>query len=218
MKTYRPPINKILDIIYRDDYIIIINKPSGLLSVPGKGEVKQDCLISRVQNEFPTALIVHRLDMSTSGILLLALDKKIHRQLSELFAMRKIQKKYTAVVEGVLATEKGQINQALISDWPNRPRQIIDSVNGKPSITNYNVKAICKISNTSRLELIPETGRTHQLRVHMKYIGHAILGDDLYASEEVVKKSQRLLLHATSLKFQHPVNKTNMVFDSVAPF
>jgi tRNA pseudouridine32 synthase/23S rRNA pseudouridine746 synthase len=218
MIVYAPPVNTGLDIIYEDEDIIALNKPCGLLSVPGRGEDKQDCLVSRVIPEYPTALIVHRLDMSTSGIIVLALNKSVHRQLSKLFSVRKIHKQYIAVVDGVINEVTGKINQPLICDWPNRPKQIIDEIKGKASLTDYNVINSSNVSNTSRVELLPKTGRTHQLRVHMQYIGHAILGDELYGSEIVAQRSERLLLHATELKFKHPVSGVDLSFNSAAPF
>ncbi len=214
---YVPPINTGLDIVYQDEYLIVLNKPNGLLSVPGRGVDKQDCLISRVNQEYPTALVVHRLDMSTSGIIVLALNKEVHRQLSKLFATGKIHKKYVAVVDGILENG-GEVNQPLICDWPNRPKQIINHTQGKQSLTLYTVIELSKKLNNSRLELIPKTGRTHQLRVHMQYIGHAILGDELYGSDEVTGKADRLLLHATEINFTHPVTGLNLTFTSPEPF
>jgi len=218
MITYLPPAHKELDIIYNDEYLIALNKPSGLLSVPGRGEDKQDCLVSRVNIEFPEALIAHRLDMSTSGIILFALNKQMLRELNDLFASRKIHKKYIAVVDGLIENEIGEIDQPLICDWPNRPKQIIDYESGKSSQTEYRVIELNKDVNSTRVELSPITGRTHQLRVHMQYLGHAILGDELYGSKEVENRSQRLLLHATSLKLQHPVTNLDLHFESLAPF
>ncbi len=218
MIRYLPPPDDGLDILYRDKTLIIINKPNGLLSVPGRGLDKQDCVISRVLKEYPTALIVHRLDMSTSGILILALNKNSQRQLSEMFALQKIKKKYTAIVDGIIETDHGEINQALICDWPNRPKQKIDELNGKISCTFYCVLKFNHEAKTCRVELEPKTGRTHQLRVHMQYLGHAILGDELYASNDVIQKSNRLLLHASAIEFQHPVNGDIIAIDSPVPF
>ncbi|MFV1982098.1 MAG: RluA family pseudouridine synthase [Thiohalomonadales bacterium] len=218
MICYTPPVNDGLEVIYQDEFIIVLNKPSGLLSVPGRGEDKQDCLVSRVKHEYPSALIIHRLDMSTSGIIVLALNKKVHRQVSELFAMQKIEKKYIAVVEGDIKIMKGKVNQPLICDWPNRPKQIISQNHGKPSLTYYRVIESYKDNNTCRVELTPKTGRTHQLRVHMQYLGHPILGDELYGSVIVAKKSKRLLLHATSIEFQHPVFDSELNLTSPVPF
>ena len=205
MIKYNPPAYDSLDILYKDDYLLVVNKPSGLLSVPGRGEDKKDCLISRVQTEFPDALIVHRLDMSTSGIILVALGKEMERQLSILFQQRKVRKKYIAVVSGILSTHYGEVNLPLITDWPNRPKQKVDFDIGKHSSTIYSVIEHDDKNATSRVELTPVTGRTHQLRVHMQAINHPILGDELYADSETVEKSKRLLLHASHLAFTHPV-------------
>lgn len=218
MITYTPPPDKGLDILYADNLLLAINKPCGLLSVPGRGKDKQDCVISRVLKEYPSALIVHRLDMSTSGILVLALNKNIQRLLSEMFALQKIKKKYTAIVDGVLAKNDGEITQALICDWPNRPKQKVDNSIGKASCTCYRVIKSDQENNTSRVELEPKTGRTHQLRVHMQYLGHAILGDELYASNEVIRKSKRLMLHASTIAFQHPGDNSILRIDSTVPF
>ncbi|MFV1985433.1 MAG: pseudouridine synthase [Thiohalomonadales bacterium] len=218
MILYTPPVDTGLNIIYQDEYIIVLNKPPGLLSVPGRGVDKQDCLVSRVLMEYPMALIVHRLDMSTSGIIVLALNQKIQRLLNTLFAARAIDKKYIAVVDGIIETRNDEINKPLICDWPNRPKQIVDENHGKASLTRFNVISIFKDSNISRVELMPTTGRTHQLRVHMHYIGHAILGDELYASEAVANKSDRLLLHATEMKFTHPITGGELILKSPAPF
>jgi len=218
MFSYRPPKHQVLDIIYLDKHLIVVNKPCGLLSVPGRGEDKQDCLLSRVNLQYPSALIVHRLDMSTSGIILLALNTAVHKQLSELFSSRKMNKKYIAVVDGQIDPVEGQIQQALICDWPNRPRQKIDHINGKASCTKYRVIESDSDANRCRVELIPKTGRTHQLRVHMQYLGHAILGDELYGDSKAVNKSERLLLHASYLEFVHPVTNNNIILECPIPF
>ncbi|NNG14795.1 MAG: RNA pseudouridine synthase [Gammaproteobacteria bacterium] len=218
METYHPPANTGLNTLYKDDYILIVDKPSGLLSVPGRGEAKQDCLISRVQESYPEALIVHRLDMSTSGLIVLALDTDTHRLLSKQFAEREVTKQYTAVVTGKLEEPSGVIDEPMICDWPNRPRQMIDYEKGKPSQTRYEVIEYTPENNTSRLRLTPITGRTHQLRLHCQSIGHAILGDRLYASPEVIAMADRLLLHATTLSLSHPVSGEMINIESTPPF
>lgn len=217
MDSYHPPENTGLDVLYKDDYILIVDKPAGLLSVPGRGEAKQDCLISRVQQIYPEALIVHRLDMSTSGLLVLALDVDTHRLLSKQFAEREVSKKYTAIVTGKLEEPSGLIDEPMICDWPNRPKQMIDHEKGKPSQTRYEVIEYTSENNTSRLRLTPITGRTHQLRLHCQSIGHAILGDRLYASPEVVVMADRLLLHATTLSLSHPVSGEMVNIESTPP-
>ena len=203
MLAYQPPIHAGLDILYEDEYLLVINKPAGLLSVPGRGDEKQDCLISRVQLTHPSALIVHRLDMATSGILVLALDKESHRLLSQQFQQRAISKQYVAVVKGQLKAEEGMIDMPMICDWPNRPKQMIDMEQGKPAQTQYEVLEYASANDTSRLLLKPITGRTHQLRLHCQYLGHPILGDELYGDSASKKSSSRLLLHASMISFEH---------------
>lgn len=218
LPEYRPPAHEGLDILYQDDAMLVFNKPAGLLSVPGRGEDKQDCLSTRVQAEFPDALVVHRLDMETSGVLVMARGKQIQSQLSQLFQNRDVRKQYIAVVDGRVVQPRGQIDLPLITDWPNRPRQMVDQEHGKPSRTYYSVLVRDIEGNTTRVELIPETGRSHQLRVHMQALGHAILGDRLYADEDTQKKSNRLMLHAVSLSFIHPVTREPLRFLSEVPF
>lgn len=214
---YQPPAHSTLDILYQDNYLLIVNKPHGLLSVPGRGADKQDCFISRIQQEFKNALIVHRLDMSTSGLMIIALGKEAERALSILFQQRKVAKKYIAVIDGKVKERYGEINLPLITDWPNRPKQKVDFKNGKNSQTKYSVTDYDKSKDVSRVELTPITGRTHQLRIHLKSINHAILGDELYASTETIKKADRLLLHASHLSFQHPYEKDKIIIITSPP-
>jgi len=215
---YLPPPHRGLNILYLDDELLLVDKPAGLLSVPGRGEDKQDSLISRVQQEFPEALIVHRLDMSTSGIMLLARNKLMHRQLSLLFQERQVDKRYTAVVEGIVQQSSGRIDLPLITDWPNRPKQVVNFLVGKPSVTYFNIASRHPESHCSRVTLQPITGRTHQLRVHLEFIGHAIRGDDLYCHEPSQYPSSRLLLHAHQLQFQHPSTGRLLHCSSTVPF
>ena len=218
MITYHPPANTGLTILHLDDSIIVVDKPAGLLSVPGRGADKQDCMISRVQAEFPDALIVHRLDMGTSGILVMARGKAMERALSILFQTRQVHKRYVAVVAGQVAEACGEINLPLITDWPNRPRQIVSFELGKPSSTRYQVLEQDAVANTTRVELEPITGRTHQLRVHLQALGHPILGDELYASAEILAQAPRLLLHAACIHFPHPQSGTILTIRSPIPF
>ena len=213
---YQPPKHASLDILYIDEFLLVVNKPSGLLSVPGRGHDKQDCLISRVQEKYINALIVHRLDMSTSGIMVLARGKEVESLLSVLFQKRQVYKQYIAVVEGTVSPSSGVIDLPLITDWPNRPKQKIDFESGKSSQTEYRV--LSNANNTTRIKLTPLTGRTHQLRVHMQALNHAILGDELYAKQETIDKSERLLLHACYLAFKHPVSDEFLEFKSDAEF
>lgn len=210
------------ELIYEDSALLVFNKPSGLLSVPGKGPEKADCLRTRVQQVYPEALTVHRLDMSTSGILLMARSAELHRTLSIAFANREVEKRYIAVVDGRLLEKASQdwqlIDKPIATDWINRPLQKIDTIEGKPSLTRYKVVSFDEATQTTRLELAPITGRTHQLRVHLQSMGHSILGDHLYASTAVQAKSARLLLHASALHLAHPVTGKSLTFQCICPF
>jgi len=211
-----------IDLVYVDEYLLVLNKPSGLLSVPGRGPDKQDCLSARVQRRYPDALIVHRLDMQTSGLLAMARGIEAQRALNRAFEQRQVHKRYQAVVDGVaqVAGEDawGVIDLPLELDWPNRPKHIVDHVNGRPSVTRWRVLLADLERNGTRLELEPVTGRSHQLRVHLQAIGHPILGDDLYASPEAVARASRLLLHACELILPHPVTGEAISFSSPPPF
>lgn len=218
MFVYQPPPHTGLNILYHDSTILVVSKPAGLLSVPGRDASCQDCMILRVQQDYPDALIVHRLDMSTSGLMVMARNKVAHRHLNRQFEQRQVQKSYLSVVNGRVTATQGQIDLPLICDWPNRPRQIVDHAVGKSAQTEYRVLSYNEAEDTTRIELKPVTGRTHQLRVHMLALGHPILGDDLYADETVMNKSDRLLLHAESLSFCHPLTLESMVFSQEAPF
>lgn len=216
--NYNPPANNGLQVLYSDEAIIVVDKPAGLLSVPGRGDHKQDCMIARVQAEFPDALVVHRLDMGTSGIMVMARGKAMERALSILFQTHQVNKRYEAVVAGRVSPTRGEINLPLLTDWPNRPRQMVSFVLGKPSYTRYQVLFYDPLSDTSRVALEPLTGRTHQLRVHLQALMHPIVGDDLYACETVRAQSPRLLLHATDISFLHPLSNDVMRINSPTPF
>ncbi len=216
--SYLPPPDNGLEIIHQDAALLILNKPSGLLSVPGRGVEKQDSLALRVQARIPDALVVHRLDLCTSGIMVMARGKAMHRTLNRMFQQREIGKRYVAVVNGRLAPPCGTIRLPLIADWPNRPRQKVDHAIGKPAITHYRLLNYRPGDDSSRVELIPETGRSHQLRVHMLAIGHVILGDNLYADPESRRKAPRLLLHACELSLRHPLTQQPVTYRSEAPF
>lgn len=217
MSQYLPPPDTGLSIIHADPCLLVVDKPAGLLSVPGRGEDKQDCLVARVQARFPDALAVHRLDMSTSGLLLLARGEEMHRQLSRLFRDREVDKRYVALLDGCLEQSAGEVDLPLICDWPNRPRQKVDFDIGKHSLTRFVLLAIDRDKNTSRVELEPITGRSHQLRVHMAALGHPILGDELYGTDDD-PRTDRLTLHATELGFVHPQTGSEMRFHSATPF
>ncbi len=217
MSQYLPPPDTGLNVIHADPGLLVVDKPAGLLSVPGRGEDKQDCLVARVQARFPEALAVHRLDMSTSGLLLLARGEEMHRQLSRLFRDREVDKRYVALLDGCLEQAAGEVDLPLICDWPNRPRQKVDFDIGKRSLTRFVLLDIDQDKNTSRVELEPVTGRSHQLRVHMAALGHPILGDELYGTDDD-PRTDRLTLHATELSFVHPHTGSKMHFRSPPPF
>ena len=202
-------------VLYLDDALVVVVKPAGLLAVPGRGEQLHDCAATQVQARFPDALIVHRLDQATSGLLVFARGAAAQRMLSQAFAERRVAKRYTAVVAGLLARDSGSIDLPLAADWPNRPRQQVDAVHGKPSLTHWRVLRRDAGAGTTRVALEPVTGRSHQLRVHLLAIGHAILGDALYAPQ---LSASRLMLHANELTIPHPDDARPMNFCSAAPF
>ena len=210
-------------LIHADHSLLVLNKPSGLLAVPGRGEDKQDCLSRRVQHCYPDALIVHRLDMATSGLMLMGRGIAMQRALSQLFERREVHKRYLAVVAGQLAQAPGPdgwslIDLPIVVDWPRRPLRIIDAERGKPSQTRWRSVAFDEATNSTRIELEPLTGRSHQLRVHLQALGHPMLGDALYAPEAVQARATRLLLHACALRFAHPVSGALLSFESPPDF
>lgn len=215
MSLYQPPQTR-PQLIHADDDLIAIDKPAGLLSVPGRGEDKADCALSRVQAVYPDALTVHRLDMATSGLLLLARGKEMQRALSGLFERGEIAKRYIADVWGTPDPAYGEIRLPLITDWPRRPLQKVDWDAGKPSATRYETQS--SDSRTARLILLPLTGRSHQLRVHLAAIGHPILGDEFYAHPDALAARSRLALHATSLSFVHPASGESLSLEAPCPF
>jgi tRNA pseudouridine32 synthase/23S rRNA pseudouridine746 synthase len=214
---YRPPPG--LDIVYEDERLIVCNKPSGLLTVPGKDPSLADCLEARVQArrpDRPDTKVVHRLDKDTSGLLLLAYDKKALGALGSQFEHRKIDKYYVARVWGDVAGDRGLIDLPLATDWENKPRQRVDHERGRPSRTQWEV--IAREGGITRMKLIPLTGRTHQLRVHMVALGYPIVGDSFYASGDALAAADRLQLHAEMLGFAHPDDLRRMEFVVPAPF
>jgi len=209
-------------VIHEDETLIVLDKPAGLLAVPGRGPDKQDCLSARAQARWPDALVVHRLDMATSGLVVMARGIEAQRQLSRAFEQRQVHKRYTAVVTGTLHNPQpdngwNTIDLPLTIDWPNRPRSIVSAELGKPSITRWRLVGT-PTEDTTRLELEPVTGRTHQLRVHLQAIGHPILGDMLYATPEQQARASRLLLHAHQLSLPHPQHGDTVHFQSPCPF
>ncbi|PWG16283.1 RluA family pseudouridine synthase [Salibaculum griseiflavum] len=211
---YEPPDTP-LEIVHDDHEILLVDKPAGLLSVPGKGPELADCLLSRVQEVFPQALLVHRLDRDTSGIMVFALTPHAQRHLGLQFEKRQTRKTYVARVSGRLAPKTGTVDLPLIVDWPNRPRQKVDHETGKPAVTDWRVVRANDVE--SRVRLMPRTGRSHQLRVHMLAIGHPILGDPFYASG-TARDHPRLMLHSETLQLRHPDGGKGVRFTAKCPF
>ena len=196
--------------LHADADLLVLAKPAGLLCVPGRGPDKQDCLSARAQQQWPGALVVHRLDMATSGLVLMARNAKVQRVLSQAFADRAVEKRYQAVVQGCMSAPAGgawgDITLPIAADWERRPLRVIDALHGKPSHTRWRILGHDAAASTTRVELAPVTGRTHQLRVHLAAVGHPILGDALYADAATAARTPRLLLHATRLAFAHPAS------------
>ena len=212
---YTPPQDP-LDVLHEDHEILVVNKPTGLLSVPGKGEHLADCLLSRVQAAFPMALLVHRLDRDTSGVMVFGLTPHAQRHLGLQFEKRQTKKTYVARIEGRLEPKTGTVDLPLIVDWPNRPKQMVDHENGKSAVTDWRV--LRQTDTETRVRLMPKTGRSHQLRVHMLALGHAILGDPLYATGPARDDHDRLMLHSEELRLRHPDGGRGMSFRAKAPF
>ncbi|WP_299360583.1 pseudouridine synthase [uncultured Paracoccus sp.] len=202
-------------LIHDDDQILVVEKPAGLLSVPGRGPDRADCLIARLGRAFPTVLLVHRLDLDTSGIMVFALTPHAQRHLGRQFEQRQVKKTYIARVSGRLVPATGAVDLPLIVDWPNRPRQKVDHETGRPARTEWRV--VRAGDAETRVRLTPVTGRSHQLRVHMASLGHPILGDTLYASGAAADHP-RLMLHAETLRLRHPDSNLSMSFSAPAPF
>ncbi|WP_254702253.1 MULTISPECIES: RluA family pseudouridine synthase [unclassified Roseivivax] len=211
---YDPPQGEI-PVLHADHEILVVDKPAGLLSVPGKGEGLADCLIARLQIAFPEVLLVHRLDRDTSGVMVFALTPHAQRHLGLQFEKRQMKKTYLARVAGRIAEKTGEIDLPLIVDWPNRPLQKVDHETGKPALTNWRVMKAQE--DETRVRLFPKTGRSHQLRVHMLALGHPILGDPLYAPESAAE-FPRMMLHAEELRLRHPDGGRGMQFRAKPPF
>ncbi|UWQ22354.1 RluA family pseudouridine synthase [Jannaschia sp. W003] len=211
---YAPPEGPI-PIVHEDAHVLVVDKPHGLLSVPGRGEHLADCLVSRLQTIRPEVLLCHRLDRDTSGIMVFALTKEAQRRLGRAFETRRIAKRYHARVWGGVAEPRGTVDLPLIVDWENRPKQHVNHERGKPSVTDWERVAV--EGGTTRMRLVPRTGRSHQLRVHMREIGHPILGDPFYA-DGPARDFDRLMLHAEGLKFAHPITDKVMRLEVPPPF
>jgi tRNA pseudouridine32 synthase / 23S rRNA pseudouridine746 synthase len=197
-----PHSQEAIKILYQDDDLLLVRKPDLLLSIPGRHPLNKDCLITRLQVDFPTASIVHRLDLDTSGIMVIPLNKPCHSHISRQFQERRVEKSYYAVVYGEVKEERGEINLPIACDWDNRPRQMICHERGKSALTRYEV--LKRESDRTRMLLKPVTGRSHQLRIHMREMGHPILGCDMYAHPHALAMADRLMLHASTLAFEHP--------------
>ncbi|MDA0803311.1 MAG: RluA family pseudouridine synthase [Planctomycetota bacterium] len=204
--------------LHVDQWVVVLDKSSGLLSVPGIGPEKADCLASRVAAQIPGARIVHRLDRDTSGVIVMARDAESHRSLSMAFERREVRKEYTAIVAGIPQARSGTIDAPIRKDLEHPPRQLIDHVHGRPSVTHWELVDGCPERDASCVRLVPQTGRGHQLRLHLLSIGHPILGDDLYAPPERIGQSPRLCLHAAVLEFTHPGTGERVSFPAPAPF
>ena len=213
---YNPPREPWTDVLHEDEHLLVLNKQSGLLSVPGKAEEHRDCLETRVQERYPEALQVHRLDRGTSGIFIMARTREAQSFLQRGFQRRLTEKHYVAEVFGIIEADDGTVDLPLHTDWPNRPMQKVDFEIGKPALTHW--KVLERGEGTTRVSLRPVTGRSHQLRVHMLELGHPILGDDFYASDEALAMSDRLCLHAESLSFPHPRDKERVTFKAPCLF
>ncbi|WP_394178826.1 RluA family pseudouridine synthase [Yoonia maritima] len=214
MSDYNPPQDPLV-ILHDDHEVVLVDKPSGLLSVPGKGEHLADCLMARVKAVFPTALLVHRLDRDTSGVMIFALTPHAQRHLGLQFEKRQTKKTYVARVWGEMQEKTGTVDLPLIVDWPNRPKQMVDHENGKQAVTDWRV--VRKGDGETRVRLTPKTGRSHQLRVHMLTLGHPILGDPFYA-EGPAGDHPRLMLHSETLQFRHPDGGQGMRITAKCPF
>lgn len=212
--AYAPPQDPLV-VLHEDAELLLVDKPAGLLSVPGKGPELADCLLARVQAAFPDALLVHRLDRDTSGVMIFALTPHAQRHLGLQFEKRMTQKTYVARIWGVPSEKTGTVDLPLIVDWPNRPRQMVDLEKGKPAQTDWRV--LKDEGDTARVRLHPKTGRSHQLRVHMLALGHPILGDPFYATGPA-RDFPRLMLHSLELRFKHPQGGRSMKIRAAASF
>ena len=208
-----------LRLIHEDPHLLVLDKPAGLLCVPGRGEDKQDCLSARAVQRWPDALVVHRLDMATSGLVLMARSLAMRRALGDAFAKRQMSKRYDAIVDGLMPLRDtwSLIDAPLMADWPRRPLQKIDAA-GKPSQTHWRAVRHLPGLDATHVWLEPLTGRSHQLRVHLLSIGHPILGDALYGEDPTRQRAPRLLLHATTLEFMHPADGSPCRYESPPPF
>jgi tRNA pseudouridine32 synthase/23S rRNA pseudouridine746 synthase len=207
-----------ISIVYQDEYLLVINKPSGLLSLSGKHPLNKDSVHWRLVQDFPTATLIHRLDFGTSGLMLVALNKEINKHICEQFSNRSVQKEYQAILDGKLLAKSGEINIPIIKDADNFPLQKVCHQTGKKAVSQYQIISYNQTNNTTKVLFKPITGRTHQLRIHSREIGHSIIGCDLYDADQSYFKADRLMLHASRLVFTHPITNEEMDVELPADF
>lgn len=207
-----------IETVYDDEDMLVINKPAGLLSQPGRLEANKDCVLTRLQKEYETPYLIHRLDLDTSGLMVIGLNKAAAGKLGQLFEKRKVHKEYVAIASGIIENDHGTIELPIRPNWDDRPLQMVCYESGKSALTEYTVLERDIEKNRTRVKLVPHTGRSHQLRIHMAEIGHALVGCDLYASDEVCYAGERLMLHAQKLEFLRPVTQQPMRIEAVALF
>ncbi len=200
-----PPCDKEIEILYQDNDLLLINKPDGLLSVPGRHPLNRDCVNNRLLKIFPNMGMAHRLDLDTSGMMIIPLNKPTLAHINQQFQNRNVSKTYTAILAGIVEQDEGKVDLPLIFDWPNRPMQKVCQASGKGALTLYKVLRRDSTSNTTRVLFTPITGRSHQLRIHSREMGHPIVGCDMYATREIYEMGERLMLHATDIAFTHPM-------------
>ncbi|MFT7559114.1 MAG: tRNA pseudouridine32 synthase/23S rRNA pseudouridine746 synthase [Flavobacteriales bacterium] len=213
-----PPCKGDIEFIYQDEHILVINKPTQLLSLSGKNPLNKDSVHWRLVQQYPSAKLAHRIDFGTSGLMLVGLNDMAIAALCRQFSERLVDKQYVAVLDGIIDSDTGVISAPIAKDKESFPRQKICSQTGKPASSAYEVISRCESSSSTRVTFSPITGRTHQLRIHSYHIGHPILGCDIYNNVHSYERSERLMLHASFLSFQHPHTEQNMAFDSAAPF
>jgi tRNA pseudouridine32 synthase/23S rRNA pseudouridine746 synthase len=213
--TYNPPHDPLV-VLHADHQILIVDKPAGLLSVPGKGPELADCLIARIRGAFPEVLLVHRLDRDTSGVMVFALTPHAQKHIGQQFEKRRTKKTYVARVDGIMEERTGTVDLPIVVDWENRPLQKICHETGRAAQTDWRVQRFGE--GETRVRLFPKTGRSHQLRLHMQTLGHPILGDPLYASGPALEDHPRLMLHSENLKLRHPDGGEGVSFTAKCPF
>lgn len=213
-----PYCDRPVPVLFADDQLVVVDKPHGLLSVPGRDPANRDCVPARLRDAFGELRIVHRLDLDTSGLMVLARTADAHRHVNRQFEQRTVEKRYEALVWGLPADDEGRIDLPICVDWPNRPRKIVDYANGKQALTFYTVLERDAARNIARVALRPITGRSHQLRVHLAEIGHPILGCPFYAHEAARAAADRLTLHARNLQLTHPLSGERLSFEAPTPF